>query len=213
MSELEIFNNEEFGQVRSVEVEGEPYFVAKDIAIALGYSNPRKAIIDHVDEEDKGKYTIYTNGGYQCLNCININGVISLISKSNLLTFEQKRKFLISLGIPDDKIVCNTRKEISFIDDLIIVLNELGITIFNKQYRYCDYKIDLYLPQLNVAIEYDENEHRNYSYENQLGRQYFIEEKLKCRFIRVSDNYSNLENIGKVIKIIEKLKENRLKNE
>ena len=68
MSELEIFNNEEFGQVRSVEVEGEPYFVAKDIAIALGYSNPRKAIIDHVDEEDKGVTKCDTLGGAQFEN-------------------------------------------------------------------------------------------------------------------------------------------------
>ena len=53
MSELEIFNNEEFGQVRSIEVEGEPYFVAKDIAIALGYSDTSDAIKRHVEEEDK----------------------------------------------------------------------------------------------------------------------------------------------------------------
>ena len=47
MNELQIFNNEEFGSVRTVEIDGKPYFSASDVAAALGYSNPRKAIIDH----------------------------------------------------------------------------------------------------------------------------------------------------------------------
>lgn len=50
---LEIFKNEEFGELRVVEIEGEPWFVGKDIATVLGYSNPSKALIDHVDNEDK----------------------------------------------------------------------------------------------------------------------------------------------------------------
>ena len=53
MSELQVFNNAEFGSVRSLMVNGEPYFVAKDIAEILGYANPQKAVRDHVDEEDK----------------------------------------------------------------------------------------------------------------------------------------------------------------
>ncbi len=54
MSELQVFNNAEFGSVRSLMVNGEPYFVGKDVTDILGYSNSRKAIGDHVDEEDKG---------------------------------------------------------------------------------------------------------------------------------------------------------------
>ena len=53
MNELMIFNNPEFGKIRTVEVKGEPWFVGKDVATALGYSNPRKALADHVDDEDK----------------------------------------------------------------------------------------------------------------------------------------------------------------
>ena len=53
MNEIKIFDNPEFGKVRTMEINGEPYFVGKDVAEILGYSNPRKAIIDHVDEEDK----------------------------------------------------------------------------------------------------------------------------------------------------------------
>lgn len=50
---IQVFNNTEFGEIRTMEINGEPWFVGKDIAAALGYSNPSKALIDHVDEEDK----------------------------------------------------------------------------------------------------------------------------------------------------------------
>ena len=53
MNQLEIFKNREFGEIRTVTVDGEPWFVAKDIAEILQYTNTQKAIRDHVDEEDK----------------------------------------------------------------------------------------------------------------------------------------------------------------
>lgn len=54
MSKLEIFENREFGEIRTLEIDNEPWFVGRDVATVLGYSNPRKAIGDHVDDEDKG---------------------------------------------------------------------------------------------------------------------------------------------------------------
>ena len=51
---MQIFKNDEFGQIRTVVIENEPYFVGKDVAGVLGYSNSRKALADHVDAEDKG---------------------------------------------------------------------------------------------------------------------------------------------------------------
>ncbi|MDO4338925.1 MAG: BRO family protein [Eubacteriales bacterium] len=53
MSELQVFSNAEFGSVRSITVNGEPYFVGKDVAAILGYGNTRDALIAHVDEEDR----------------------------------------------------------------------------------------------------------------------------------------------------------------
>ena len=53
MSELQVFNHAEFGSVRTITVEGEPFFAAKDITEILGYTNASKAIADHVDAEDK----------------------------------------------------------------------------------------------------------------------------------------------------------------
>lgn len=52
-NELKVFTNEEFGEVRTILIDGEPYFVGKDVAKVLGYINPSKALSDHVDEEDK----------------------------------------------------------------------------------------------------------------------------------------------------------------
>ena len=71
MNELKVFNNNEFGDVRVVEVDNEPWFVGKDVAEILGYSNPRKALIDHVDNEDKGVTKCDTLGGIQEITTIN----------------------------------------------------------------------------------------------------------------------------------------------
>ena len=54
MNELTVFNNEEFGEIRTITIDGEPWFVGKDVAEVLGYSNPRDALSKHVDIEDKG---------------------------------------------------------------------------------------------------------------------------------------------------------------
>lgn len=64
MNELQIFKNEKFGEVRVIEVNGEPYFVGRDVAIALGYSNPVAAISQHVDNEDSVKHAIPDSQGF-----------------------------------------------------------------------------------------------------------------------------------------------------
>ena len=60
---LEIFRNEEFGEIRTAIIDNEPYFVGKDVAELLGYSNPQKAIRDHVDNEDKTLNELFTVNG------------------------------------------------------------------------------------------------------------------------------------------------------
>ena len=72
MNELQIFNNEEFGQVRTLIINNEPWFVGKDVAEILNYTNPRKAISDHIDEEDKGVTKCDTLGGVQNLTIIKV---------------------------------------------------------------------------------------------------------------------------------------------
>ena len=89
LTEVQVFENTEFGKVRTVLINNEPYFVGKDIAEILGYSNVRKAIADHVDEEDKTRNeSLRVNG--TALNLINESGLYSLILGSKL---EGAKKF------------------------------------------------------------------------------------------------------------------------
>lgn len=81
---MQIFENNEFGSIRTLEIDGEPWFVGKDIAVILGYSNPRDALAKHVDDEDKGVAKCDTPGGVQDLTVINESGLYSLILSSKL---------------------------------------------------------------------------------------------------------------------------------
>lgn len=100
MNELKIFDNPEFGSIRTLEINGEPYFVGTNIATILGYSNPRKAIIDHVDEEDKGVTKCDTLGGTQNMTVINESGLYSLILSSKLPTAKQFKRWVTSDVLP-----------------------------------------------------------------------------------------------------------------
>lgn len=100
MNELEIFKNEEFGEIRTVVINNEPWFVGKDIAFVLGYSNSRKAIIDHVDVEDKGVTKCDTLGGSQDLTVINESGLYSLILSSKLPTAKKFKHWVTSEVLP-----------------------------------------------------------------------------------------------------------------
>ena len=100
MNDLQIFKNKEFGDVRVIEKEGEPWFVGKDIAEALGYQNARKAIGDHVDEEDKGVTKCDTLGGKQNLSVINESGLYSLILSSKLPTAKKFKRWVTSEVLP-----------------------------------------------------------------------------------------------------------------
>ena len=100
MNEMMIFNNPEFGSVRTVCIDGEPWLVGKDIAIILGYSNPQKAIRDHVDEEDKGVNETFTPGGRQNLLVINESGFYSLVLSSKLPTAKKFKRWVTSEVLP-----------------------------------------------------------------------------------------------------------------
>lgn len=100
MGELQIFKNAEFGSVRTITVEGESYFVGKDVAEILGYSNTRKALADHVDEEDKGVTKCDTPGGVQDLTVINESGLYSLILSSKMPNAKKFKRWVTSEILP-----------------------------------------------------------------------------------------------------------------
>ncbi len=84
MTNLQVFQNAEFGSVKAVEVKGNPYFVGKDVAEILGYSRPDHAINNHVDDEDKLMYQINTSGQNRQMYIINESGLYSLIFSSKM---------------------------------------------------------------------------------------------------------------------------------
>lgn len=92
--------NPEFGKIRTVEVNGEPWLVGKDVALALGYSNPRDALAKHVDLEDKGVAKCDTPSGTQEMTIINESGLYSLVLSSKLPGAKKFRRWVTSEVLP-----------------------------------------------------------------------------------------------------------------
>lgn len=100
MANIQIFTSPEFGDIRTVDQNGEPWFVGKDVAAALGYSNPRDAIAKHVDEQDKGVAICDTPGGKQPMPIINESGLYSLIFGSKLEGAVRFKRWVTSEVLP-----------------------------------------------------------------------------------------------------------------
>ncbi|CDG04229.1 phage antirepressor [Lactococcus lactis] len=100
MNDLAVFNNPDFGSVRTLMVGDIPYFVGKDVANILGYVNPQKAIRTHVDEEDKGVTEMDTPGGLQETIIINESGLYSLILSSKMPNAKQFKRWVTNDVLP-----------------------------------------------------------------------------------------------------------------
>lgn len=100
MDELKIFENPAFGKVRVVEQGGEPWFVGKDVAEILGYSNTPKAIRDHVDDEDKLAERIVLSGQNREVAIINESGLYSLILSSKMPKAKEFKRWVTAEVLP-----------------------------------------------------------------------------------------------------------------
>ena len=98
--ELQIFQNAEFGSVRSTMIGGEPFFVGKDVAEILGYADPNKAIAMHVDEEDKLNDKTASSLGQRGGWLINESGLYSLILSSKLPAAKRFKRWVTSEVLP-----------------------------------------------------------------------------------------------------------------
>ena len=99
MEQLQIFKNVEFGEIRTLTINGEPWLVGKDVAVALGYTNPQKAIRDHVDVEDKTLNELCTVNGTQGI-LINESGFYSLVLSSKLTSAKKFKRWVTSEVLP-----------------------------------------------------------------------------------------------------------------
>lgn len=100
MNEITMFRNPEFGEIRTVEMNGDTWFVGADIATVLGYSNPQKAIRDHVDDEDKMVNDSFTLGRGSSPVLVNESGVYALIFSSKLENAKRFKHWVTSEVLP-----------------------------------------------------------------------------------------------------------------
>ena len=100
MNEITVFNNDEFGSIRTVTIENEPWFVGKDVAEVLGYTNPSKALADHVDTEDKLNNETLLSLGQRGGWLINESGLYSLILSSKLPKAKKFKRWVTSEVLP-----------------------------------------------------------------------------------------------------------------
>lgn len=100
MNNMEIFNNNEFGEIRTLKINNEPWFVGKDVAEILGYKDTSDAMKRHVDEDDKGVGEIPTPGGKQNMKIINESGLYSLILSSKLPSAKKFKRWVTGEVLP-----------------------------------------------------------------------------------------------------------------
>ena len=99
-NEIKVFDNEQFGRVRTVCVDGEPWFVGKDVAEILGYSNTRDALGKHVDDEDKATVAIHDGSQNRNQTVVNESGLYSLILLSKLPDAKIFKRWVTSEVLP-----------------------------------------------------------------------------------------------------------------
>jgi prophage antirepressor-like protein len=121
MNQMQIFKNSDFGEVRTVTVDNEPWFVGKDIADALGYERSDNAIRTHVDDEDKLMHQIDASGQARNMYIVNESGMYSLILSSKLPNAKQFKRWVTSEVIPQ------IRKNGSYMPDASALSPELAL--------------------------------------------------------------------------------------
>lgn len=154
--ELQIFKNEQFGQVRMVEIEGQPWLVGKDVADILGYQNGSRDINRHVDEEDRQNYQNGTFGNRGVI-IINESGLYSLILSSKLPQAKEFKRWVTSEVLP------SIRKHGMYATDQLLNDPDLAIAAFqalkaertkNKELEVQNSKLQSELDEMKPKADY-----------------------------------------------------------
>lgn len=119
MDELQIFNSGEFGEIRTIEIDGKPYFVGADVAKALGYNNPRDAVSRHC----KGvvKHDSPTSSGIQSMSYINEGDLYRLIMKSKLPSAEKFESWVMDEVLPTIRKTGSYRKPLTTVEQIQVI--------------------------------------------------------------------------------------------
>jgi prophage antirepressor-like protein len=119
MNELQIFNSEEFGDIRTAEIDGKPYFVGTDVAKALGYNNPRDAVSRHC----KGvvKRDTPTSSGIQSMSYINEGDLYRLIMKSKLPSAEKFESWVVNEVLPTIRKTGSYQKPLTTVEQIQVI--------------------------------------------------------------------------------------------
>lgn len=179
MNEIKIFENAEFGSVRTVEVDGEPYFVGKDVAEILGYQNASKALADHVDDEDKLNNETLSSLGQRGGWVINESGLYSLILSSKLPKAKEFKHWVTSEVLP------SIRKHGAYMTDAVL----------HRAITEPDFLIKL-------ATELKEEQEKRRALESTVAvqSQQITELQPKASYYDVVLNSKDLLSIGKIAK-------------
>ncbi len=156
-NEIQIFNSPEFGEIRTVMIDGEPWFVGKDVAHSLGYEKERNAVQKYVDTEDALKQGILTNGGIQEMVIINESGLYSLVFGSKLESAKKFKRWVTSEVLPQlrktgsygtAQLPMTTQEQIKLLAQGNVELNQRMDTLDERMN-----KLELDLPILPIEAE------------------------------------------------------------
>jgi len=202
MKDVIVFKNDMFGSLTVIEKESEPYFIAKEIANILEYSQTN-AMLKRLDNDEKANHPVWHDKTNQkrTQTIINKKGILRAIQFTRKIT-ECKKHLLLNKIFPNEKnIILSSTKESEFFHILEKTLEPFNI-YGKKQYTIDNYRIDFYIEDKKIAVEFDENNHKYYDKKSEKIRNNYIKQKLNCKFIRINDENSNLWNCGYVIKSI-----------
>lgn len=121
MNELQIFNSGEFGDIRTITIDNEPWFVGIDVAKSLGYANPKNAVPKHVSEEDKLNTQIEYAGQRREVTIINESGLYSLIFGSKLESAKRFKRWVTSEVLPTIRKTGSYRKPLTTVEQIQVI--------------------------------------------------------------------------------------------
>lgn len=173
--------------IRVISVENKKWYMANDIAHKLKLD--KKTILkklNSIEKRHKRQFTIKTNGGVQKCNFVDFNGFKIIICKSRSYSCSDLAK-TYGININNEYIIDNETKTLMMINKSFKNIKMI------REYKIGKYRVDAYMPKYKIAIECDENNHRNYDNDKEREREEYIKNELDCSFVRYNPTEPNFD--------------------